>query len=320
MPDQPYGLGAIPSPPDPNDYPIEALYAALGIDVPVALPAVFASTPVPPILNQGSTPQCVAFSTAGVKDFQDYDDQAPKWWDFDHDLFFSRIGGGPGGAVVRNAMDQLLKVGYPVVGNAAAASLHKVAAYYAVPVTVSDIKAAIATFGEVVFGMTWANSYFGPNSAGILPAFDYQAGGHAIRCRGWDDSKGFRLANSWGNGWGVNGECYLPYNQLSHVFEVWKAPDQPTPTPPPPPAPSIFHWHVAAGAKIRVYPLRPVSGCILPGWSVTINPTAFSAPCTVVAHRVTCDGKSGAYTVKVLSGKYYGKTVGVDPASGTTVS
>jgi len=91
-------------------------------------------------------------------------------------------------------------------------------------------------------------------------------------------------------------------------------------TPPPPPAPTTFHWHVEAGAKIRVYPLRPVTGCILPGWTIAVNPAAFSAPCTVVAHRVTCDGKSGAYTVKVLSGKYYGKTVGVDPASGTTVS
>ena len=54
MPD--YGLGAIPSPPDDRDYPIEALYAALGVDVPTALTLAFASTPVPPILDQGQTP------------------------------------------------------------------------------------------------------------------------------------------------------------------------------------------------------------------------------------------------------------------------
>jgi hypothetical protein len=325
MTDQLYGLGAIPSPPDPNDYPIEALYAALGIEPVAAFPPLFASTPIPPITNQAKTPQCVAYGTAGMKAFQDYDDAAPKWFDFDQNLFFSRIGGTVNGAVTRVALDQVLKVGYPLKGNSAAAADHKIAAYYAVPITIADIKAAFLAFGELLITLDWGNSWFTPNSAGVLPAFDWQAGGHLVRARGWDDGKGIRIPNSWGTLWGVNGECYLPYNQISHIREVWKAPDQPKPTPPPPPpvppvTPTIFHWHAAAGAKIRVYPLRPVTGCILPGWSVTINPVAFSAPCTKVVHRVTCDGQSGAYTVKVLSGKYYGMTVGVDAGSGTTVS
>jgi hypothetical protein len=99
-----HGLGAIPSPPDERDYPIDALYAALGVDLPVTLPAAFASVPVPPILDQGLTPQCVAYSTAGMKDFQDYDDQAPaRWWNFDEGRFFSLIGGGPNGAILRDA-------------------------------------------------------------------------------------------------------------------------------------------------------------------------------------------------------------------------
>jgi hypothetical protein len=328
MTDQLYGLGAIPSPFDPNDYPITALYEALGVEPPdvAALGSIYASTPVPPILNQGNTPQCTCFGTKGMKQFQDHDDTSvPTWYNFDAALMFSRVKGTAAGAVVRDVLDQLLKVGYPLVGNSGAAADHKIAGYYAVPIDIPSIKQAIATFGEIVMGMTWANSWRTPHADGSLPAFDYAIGGHLVRVRGWNDGLGIRIPNSWGAAWGANGECYLPYDQLSHVWEVWKAPDQPRPTPPPPPptppvTPTIFHWHVAAGAKIRVYPLRPVTGCILPGWSVTINPTAFSAPCTVVAHRVTCDGQSGAYTVKVLSGKYYGKTVGVDAGSGTTVS
>jgi Papain family cysteine protease len=327
MTDEPHGLGCIPSPPDERDYPISALYEALSVEAPVALPAAYAATPVPPITNQGDTPQCVAYSTAGMKSFQDYDDQTPvRWWSFDEGRLFAAIGGGPYGAYLRDAMGYLLNTGYPVVGNTSPASAHKVAAYYSVPVSVADIKAAIATFGEVVFGATWANSWFTPHSDGTLPAFDSTAGGHAIRCRGWDDAKGFRLANSWGTAWGVNGECYLPYDQLNAVFEVWKAPDQPQPTPPPPPpppppSPTIFHWHVAHDAKIKVYGLRPVVGCILPGWTTTVwTGAAFSAPCSKPAARKTCDGTSSATTVKPLSGKFYGKTVGVSPRDGTSVT
>jgi hypothetical protein len=317
MPDLLHGLGAIPSPPDDRDYPIDALYAALGIDLPVTLPAAFASVPVPPILDQGLTPECVAYSTAGMKDFQDYDDQAPaRWWNFDEGRFFSLIGGGSNGAILRNAMDQLLKVGYPVVGDPAAETQHKIAAYYAVPITMADIKAAIATFGEVVFGVQWQNSWSSPNVAGVLPAADYTIGGHAIRCRGWDDSKGFRLSNSWGSAWAVNGECYLPYRQLIHVFEIWKAPDQPKP---PPPSPALFHWHVQHGAPVKVYQLDS-PGAILPGWTTTIwLARSSSAPCAKPVFRATVDGKSHATTVKVLSGAYAGKTVGVSPP-GTSVT
>ena len=165
MTDQPYGLGAIPSPPDDRDYPISALYAALGIEPAAAFPSVFASTPVPPILNQGTTPECVAYGTAGMKAFQDYDDQSPaRWFDFDEDLFFRRIGGGPNGAVTRDALDQLLKVGYPLKGNAGAAADHKIGGYFAVPVTVDDIKAAFTAFGELVFTVDWANSWRTPLS------------------------------------------------------------------------------------------------------------------------------------------------------------
>ena len=317
MTDQLYGLGAIPSPFDERDYPISALYEAMGIIPETSFPSEFASTPVPPILNQGEKPQCTCYGTAGMKMYQDYADQSPaRWFDFDEDLMFSRVNGGPNGAVVRDVLDQMYKVGYPLKGNATAAKDHMIAGYFAVPVTESDIKAALTAFGEIVFGISWANSYFSPNGSGVLPKFDWQKGGHLVRVRGWKDGWGFRIPNSWGTAWGADGECYLPYSELSHVFEVWKAPDQPAPPPPPP---SLYHWHVAAHGMVKVYQLDP-AGDILPGWTTTAwGARSSSAPCTKPVFRVTADGKSHATTVRILSGAFAGKTVGVAPPD-TSVS
>ena len=96
------------------------------------LPPVYGVPNRPPILNQGQTPMCVAYSTSSMKSYQDRDDQAPaKFWNFDEAAFFKVIGGGPNGAVLRTALDRLLKVGYPVVGGASPTAAHKIAAYYA---------------------------------------------------------------------------------------------------------------------------------------------------------------------------------------------
>jgi hypothetical protein len=221
-----HGFGAIPSPPDPRDFPISAAYAALG-KVPTeaaALPASLATTPIPPITDQGTTPQCTAHALGGLKSYQDRIDQG-KFFDFDKPLFFQRCGGNANGAVLRNCFDQALKIGYPLVGNAPEAKNHKIASYYAIPLDTTSIKQAILTFGEVVFGVHWQNSWLSPRANGVLPPPDRAVGGHAIRCRGWDDAKGFRLDNSWGPAWGVGGECYMPYSYLRYVFEIWKSID-----------------------------------------------------------------------------------------------
>ena len=231
-----HGLGLLPSPPDDRDFPIERLYSLRGIE-PVATPPAEYIVPGDPgpVLNQGNTPQCVAYSSAGMKEYQDRLDQG-EWFNFNESLFFSRIGGGPNGAYVRDAMKQLLAAGYPVVGVDDAAE-HKIAAYYAVPVTELDIQQALMAFGPVIIGTTWYNSWFDPTK-GVLPKPDYEVGGHAIRAIGWD-SRGLRLRNSWGSSWGISGDCWLPWKYLaSAVGECWKAVDQII-APPPPPVPYV---------------------------------------------------------------------------------
>ena len=227
----PHGLGAQQSPPDARDFPIARLYAA---PIPVIPPTYLVASPLPPQLDQGNTPMCVAYSTAAMKLYED-SDEGP--WTPDELLFFGRIGGGPNGAYPRNAMKELLANGYPP-----GESAHKVQAYYSVPVVKADIQLAILSFGPLVLGMDWYNAWFRPVS-GVLGARDSVAGGHAILAIGWDE-RGLRLRNSWGSKFGANGDCFLPWAYLNSVWEAWKAVDQPEP---------VF----VAGPEVTMHFVRP---------------------------------------------------------------
>lgn len=225
-----FGTGALQSPDDERDFQISDLYAAAGVDLAaISLPATYVVPNRPPILNQGSTPMCVAYSTSSLKSYQDYDDQDPhKFWNFDEPLFFRQIGGTSQGAYLRNAMDRLRHFGYPVV-TLGQASRHKIRAYYAVPKTIYDIKVAVKTYGELVMARPWYHSWVASPESGvnyILPRPDYSIGGHAIVIDGWDDNrKALRLRNSWGGTWGYNGDAFMPYSYIGSVWEIWKALD-----------------------------------------------------------------------------------------------
>jgi hypothetical protein len=74
--------------------------------------------------------------------------------------------------------------------------------------------------------------------------------------------------------------------------------------------------HLAPNARIRSYQLG-TAGCIS-SWVDThwIN-RASGALCEAPVHRVTCDGRSAASTVKVTSGAYAGHHIQVNPPSVT---
>jgi hypothetical protein len=238
-----HGLGRIPSPFDPNDFPIAQLYALRGIEKPLALPADYTVPDVPPVLNQGSTPQCVAYSTSELKGQEDRIDQG-QFFAFDQARFFGQIGGTVDGAVTRVAFDQMLHLGYPIVGSVDGAKDHKIAAYYAVPISAAEWQAAILAFGPIVIGMSWDAAFDNPPSSGILrKPSGVIRGGHAILVIGWTTIAGvlyFILQNSWGTAWGVAGRCYLAASYLAQVVgEAWKAVDviENPPAPPAPPTP-----------------------------------------------------------------------------------
>jgi len=223
-----HGLGALQSPPDERDYDIAAAYELAGATPPVSLARIYTVDGMPPVSNQGNTPRCVAFSTAGTKNWQDKKDQK-KFFDFDEAHFFRDIGGTSQGAYLRTAMDRMLRVGYPVVSWLSPNERwHRIRAYYAVPKTTLSIKQAVATFGPLNVASPWYNSWMHPVT-GMLPAADYAIGGHAYVITGWDDSRGggaFRCRNSWGTSWGLGGDFYIKYSVFtSRAYEVWKSLD-----------------------------------------------------------------------------------------------
>jgi hypothetical protein len=177
---------------------------------------------MPPVLDQHATPMCVAYSSAAMKAWQDRRDQE-RLFDFDEPRFFREIGGTTAGAYVRDAMNRMRAVGYPVV-SAGDAGHHRIAAYYAVPRDLATIKAAIHDLGPIVVSTPWYRSWFRPRADGTLPAPDTVVGGHAIVAFG-RDARGLRLRNSWGADWGVGGNCWMPESLVPQINGAWKAVD-----------------------------------------------------------------------------------------------
>ncbi len=303
------GLGWIESPPDERDWSIGDLYAVTGTPVPDTLPTSYVvPTPWPAVLNQGSTPRCVAFSLSTLKAYEDLRDQGS--FDFDEGMFFAQIGGTASGAVIRDGLKHMLALGYPVVALGRAAQ-HRIAAYYAVPVTRAALCSAIATFGPLELGTPWAEAWFHP-VAGVLPRFDVSAGGHAIAAVGWDE-RGLRLRNSWGTGWGLSGDAYLPWAELRHVREAWKAIDVIEPRPA-----ASWTLHVAHNAVVHLATVTP-AGCIS-GWTThTWTSAASSAPCRRPVVKRGC--ASGQATLTFATrGAFAGRWVRVRTADGVTVT
>ena len=228
MPDLLYGLGAIQSPSDARDWPLQ-LAPAEG-----ALPSRFVATGMGPVLNQGKLPQCVAYATAGLKTWEEKKDaHGVVTWDTRD--FYQRckaIDDIPGdGTTNRAAMRVLRNAGMRPIGEPEADPAHyRIAAYYAVPLDLDSLKAALMQYGPITVGGEWYNNWFHP-IGGILPAPKGRpVGGHAVLVFGWDDSVNggsLLVRNSWGYYVGsVNGNFYGAYRHfIPSLWEAWKATD-----------------------------------------------------------------------------------------------
>jgi hypothetical protein len=305
-----YGLGSLHSPPDDRDWTIDQLYALAGLDAAAPLPAAFTiPAPLPEVLNQHATGRCVAFSTSAIKQYEDLKDQGR--FDFDEATFFFSIGGTDAtGAVPRVALQKILTDGYPALSPASPAAAHKIAAYYAVPVNVDAIKQAIHAFGAVLLSTRWQHSWFHPGPGGVLPAPDYEVGGHAIVAIGWDDRYGLLLQNSWGLLYGVTGRVWLPYAYVDRIKEAWKTVDQILP-----PKPLTYTLHIAPGATVMVATL---AGDCISGWtSRKWGATGSSAPCNAPRIKKGC-ARGQATVALVTRGAFTGKWVRI--GTGVTVT
>jgi len=301
-----FGTGWIPSPPDERDFPMEMAYTVMGVDMPLTVPAAFeVAAPEPPTLNQHNTPQCVAYSHAWSKGYQDLRDTGPAV--FDENTFFTRIGGTSNGAIIRNALDQMLKVGYPVVGTDNAA-LHRITAYFAVPVTRTDMCAALVSFGPLTAGVNWPTSWmFNPGVKMTLPAPSGTIGGHAIVIIGYD-SIGLICMNSWGSTFGSGGKFIIPWAYTGQIRESWKSLDVIDIVPP---KPKVYRLSIKHGATVQTAVFN-AAGRIKSWDKFPWTSPDSGAPCAAPVEKKTVSGVS-VITAKATGGKFTGKFVKITP-------
>jgi hypothetical protein len=236
-------LGRIPSPDDPRDHP-------LSLHVP-RLAAIVRSLPprVDPVrrygvLDQGSTPQCVAYSGVLSRTIGEWSD-VKRTINFDAPQLYARckaLDGIPNedGTYLRTACGVLLHEGANVIKaprgyTELIGTTMKIAAYARLT-SLNEVKAAIQEFGSAWLGSTWYASWFSPTARGFLPEPDFAVGGHAYLAIGYNDLRitpwgtgAFLIQNSWGREWGLTGKAWLPYAfvDLSNDWdwEAWRTID-----------------------------------------------------------------------------------------------
>ena len=106
---------------------------------------------------------------------------------------------------------------------------HKALVYQSVDQNLTDMKGCLSAGYPFVFGFTVYPSFERDSVAqsGLVPmpgASEETIGGHAVLAVGYNDKKNvFIVRNSWGDAWGMDGYCYMPYaylldNNLSRDF------------------------------------------------------------------------------------------------------
>ena len=94
--------------------------------------------------------------------------------------------------------------------------------------SIKEIKHALRHAHPVVFSMDIYESFqndVGDNGIIQLPKLgEERLGGHAMCLMGYDDTLNggsFIVRNSWGQEWGHNGYCYMPYKMHIYWYDAW---------------------------------------------------------------------------------------------------
>jgi C1A family cysteine protease len=112
-----------------------------------------------------------------------------------------------------------------------AAKQHKTFRYISLENDQVHIKKSLKDGFPVSFGAALFDSFMSEETAksGIVPipnqVTENRLGGHAMTIVGHDDSKGmFLVCNNWGDKWGLNGFCWIPYTYIENdslVGDLW---------------------------------------------------------------------------------------------------
>jgi hypothetical protein len=80
---------------------------------------------------------------------------------------------------------------------------------------------AVLEIGPVVVGTVWTEDMFYPDRDGVIRPTGDSIGGHAYLLNGYDTQSGlFRIKNSWGHSWGIDGHAFLHINDLALLLDA----------------------------------------------------------------------------------------------------
>lgn len=83
-----------------------------------------------------------------------------------------------------------------------------------------DLVLAVGYQGPAVVGSWWYEEMFDPRDCGRIHVGGNQAGGHAYLINGVSVAdRTFTIHNSWGAGWGVNGESKISWDDMDMLLE-----------------------------------------------------------------------------------------------------
>jgi len=222
-------FGWLKDPVDSRDFPARSLvYAAL------PLPKTYWCNPNTPVYNQGSTPSCVGYASAGVKTDEEFIQHGEEYT-FDGLWLYKKckkVDGIPNqaGSYPRIALKILQEMGIRQntipCKKTKPDSFWKIKAYYRVTEEDTDetIKQIIFQYGSLLIGSTWYSSWNSVKEVFPDPG-NAISGGHAYRVCGWNEV-GWVVVNSWGKLlWGIKGMATMPYDMFRSkvIFgDVWK--------------------------------------------------------------------------------------------------
>lgn len=158
---------------------------------------------LPPVLNQGDKPTCVACATSAWINW--YKNSLTGNATYDNNVDIMKIfNGGKGtaeGMYVKNAFVYLKQ--------------QKLIRSYALVKSEAALKYALYLNGVCIGALPVCNPYSTQFWAGTT----YQ-GGHAIAITGWTN-QGFVIRNSWGKSYGLDGYGIIPYSSFNKFTEIW---------------------------------------------------------------------------------------------------
>jgi len=92
--------------------------------------------------------------------------------------------------------------------------------YYRLKHIIIDMKSCLLEGYPFAIGISIYESFNDAhiNKTGIVPIpknNEKLLGGHSVIVVGYNDNYGFLIRNSWGENWGLNGYCYIPFDYIS---------------------------------------------------------------------------------------------------------